>query len=159
VRFLREASHLQVIHNLRLGTRGTDPRDRSWEVGLSSVLLNGNGIDTAVAAVVAEHQRRSDEDYRDWHLLLREYVGIETDIPRNPAPNRCLRRVLLAFLNTGEDVVDDGCGACSSCCPDGRFLPLAERASRIIAIPPELWSLLKAVRTAVDTLPDIAILR
>src|SRR5207244_1501842 len=65
---------------------------------------------------------------------------------------------LLAFLDTGEDVVDEGCGACSTCCPDGDFLPLAERAARIVAIPPELWSRLQAIRKAVDRLPDCEVL-
>ena len=157
VGFLREAGHLRVVLDLSLGTRGAVVgQGRSWEVGLSPVLLRGEGMDALVTAVVCEHQRRRDEDYRDWALLLAEYVGIREG---GPPARRCLRRVLLAFLDTGEDVVDEGCGACSGCCPDGAFLPLAARASRIVALPPELWSRLKAVRKAVDILPDIEIVR
>jgi superfamily II DNA helicase RecQ len=157
VSFLLEASHWQVIRDLRLGRRwGTSGYERNWEVCLSPSLLAGEGIDAVTTAVMWEHQRRRDEDYRDWELMMAEYVGLKRDA--SPAP-RCLRRVLLAFLNTGEDVVDAGCGACSSCCPDGDFIPLAERPGRIIAIPPELWSGLEAVRNAVDAVPDIEVLR
>ncbi len=157
VGFLLEASHLRVIRNLSLGRReGASGNGRSWEVCLSPALLSGDGIDALITSVVREHQRRRDEDYEDWELLLTEYVGIKKD---GPLSRRCLRRVLLAFLNTGEDVVDAGCGACSVCCPDGDFLPLAERAGRIIAIPPELWTRLEAVRKGTDELPDVGILR
>ncbi len=151
VGFLMEASHLGVIHNLHLGTRAATANERSWEVCLSPVLLSGEGLDEIITSVVQEHERRRDEDYRDWQLMLREYVGIQAD---GPPSQRCLRRVLLAFLNTGEDVVDEGCGSCSGCCPDGTFLPLTERAGRIITIPPEIWSCLEAIRKAVDTLPE-----
>lgn len=151
VGFLLEASHLRVLRSLRLGTRAASALERSWEVCLSPVLLSGEGLDDLITSVVREHHRRRDEDWRDWDLMLTEYVGIKTGgLPSR----RCLRRVLLAFLNTGEDVVDAGCGACSSCCPDGDFLPLAERPGRISAIPPELWSCLGAIRKAVDVLPD-----
>jgi hypothetical protein len=156
VSFLLEASHLRVLRHLRLGTRAASARERSWEVCLSPVMLSGDGLDGVITSVVREHQRRRDEDYRDWELMLTEYVGLGP--PGGPA-RRCLRRVLLAFLNTGEDIVDAGCGACSGCCPDGDFLPLAERAGRVIAIPPELWSRLEAVRKAVDVLPAAETLR
>jgi hypothetical protein len=118
-------------------------------------LLSGRELDELIASVVGEHQRRQDEDRRDWQLILREYVGIEA---AGPPSRRCLRRVLLAFLGQGEDVVDEGCGACSGCCPDGSFLPLPERANRIIAIPPVLWSRMEAIRKAVDVLPDAEVL-
>src|SRR5262249_14526277 len=99
---LLEASHLGVIRNLRLGRRGSAPGGgRSWEVRLSPVLLSGEGLDALVTSVVREHQRRRDEDYRDWQLMLTEYVGMKRG---SPPSRRCLRRVLLAFLNTGEDV-------------------------------------------------------
>jgi superfamily II DNA helicase RecQ len=156
VNFLREASHWGVVHHLSLGTRGASTRkERSWEVCLSPALLSGEGMDALITSVVREHQRRRDEDHHDWELMLTQYVGVKKELPSH----RCLRRVLLAFLHTGEDVVDAGCGACSGCCPDGDFLPLAERAGRIIAIPPELWSRLEAIRKAVDELPDIEVLR
>ena len=154
--FLLEASHLRVLRNLRLGTRAASALEKSWEVCLSPVLLSGEGLDAIITEVVREHQRRRDEDYRDWELLLTEYVGLTWD---GLSERRCLRRVLLAFLNTGEDVVDAGCGACSGCCPDGNFLPLAERASRIIAFPPILRSCLEAIRKAVDVLPEEETLR
>ncbi len=156
VELLLEASHLGVLHNLRLGTRAASANERSWEVCLSPVLLSGEGLNEIIASVVREHQRRRDEDYRDWALMLAEYVGLEAD---GPPARRCLRRVMLAFLDTGEDVVDAGCGACSNCCPDGNFLPLVERAGRIVAIPPELWSPLKAIRKAIDVLPDVEVVR
>jgi superfamily II DNA helicase RecQ len=157
VGFLLEASYLGVIRGLRLGTRGAASGDeRGWEVCLSPVLLSGEGLDALLTSVVREHQRRRDEDYRDWQLMLTEYVGMKKG---SPPSRRCLRRVLLAFLNTGEDVVDAGCGACSGCSPEGSFLPLAERAARIIAFPPELWSRLEAVRKAVDVLPDVDVFR
>ncbi len=157
VSFLVEARHLGLIRDLRLGRRWAhSPYERSWEVCLAPLLLRGQGIDVLTTAVLREHQRRRDEDYRDWELMLTQYVGARRDAP----PTRqCLRRVLLAFLNTGEDVVDAGCGACSGCCPDGDFLPLAERAGRIIAIPPALWSGLEVVRKSVDALPAIETLR
>ena len=155
VGFLLEASHLRVLHHLRLGTRSASANDRNWEVCLSPVLRSGAGIDAIITSVVREHQRRRDEDFRDWGLMLTEYVGVKT--VGSPA-RRCLRRVLLAFLHSGEDVIDAGCGACSGCCPDGNFLPLAERAERIIAIPPALWSCLEAIRKALDVLPDIQVL-
>ncbi len=154
-RILREASHLGVIRDLRLGTRAVSANEKSWEVCLSPVLLGGDGLDDLITAIVHEHQRRQDDDWRDWQLMLREYVGIGTD---GPTSRQCLRRVLLAFLGQGEDVVDDGCGACSVCRPNGDFLPLAERASRIIDIPPELWSRLEAVQKAVDVLPYTEVL-
>jgi hypothetical protein len=113
-------------------------------------------VDEIVTRVAGEHRRRREEDYRDWELLLREYVGVREDGTWAP---KCLRRVLLAFLNTGEDVVDEGCGACSTCRPRGDFLPLGERARRIIAIPPELWSAMKEVGRALDELPRIEALR
>jgi len=150
VGFLLEASHLRVIRNLRLGTRAASARERSWKVCLSPVVLSGEGMDAIITSIVREHQRRRDEDCRDWELMLTEYVGIKTG---GPPARQCLRRVLLAFLNAGEDVIDAGCGACSGCRPDGDFLPLAERAGRIIAIPPELWSCLEKIRKAVDVLP------
>jgi superfamily II DNA helicase RecQ len=157
VGFLLEASHLGVVRNLRLGTRGSaSGSERSWEVRLSPALLSGEGLDALITSVVGEHRRRRDEDYRDWELMLTEYVGIRKG---GRPPRRCLRRVLLAFLDTGEDVVDAGCGACSGCCPEGNFLPLAERAARILAFPPELWSRLEAIRKAVDVLPDVDALR
>jgi len=157
VGFLLEASHLQVIEQLSLGTAKAQSRDeKSWEVCLSPALLRGEGIDTLIAAVVQAHQRRRADDIRDWELVLREYLGVEQTAPSQP---RCLRQVLLAFLGTGEDVVEGGCGACSGCRPKGDFLPLAERESRIITIPPELWSRLETVRKAVDVLPDMGILR
>ena len=156
VAFLLEASHLRVIRNLRLGTWGAGLAGKSWEVCLSPILLSDSGLDALITSVVSEHQRRRDEDCRDWELMLTEYVGIGKG---GSAVRRCLRRVLLAFLHTGEDVADEGCGACSGCCPDGDFLPLAERAGRIIAIPPELWSRLEAIRKATDSLPDIETLR
>jgi superfamily II DNA helicase RecQ len=156
VSFLLEASHLKVVRNLSLGSGlGASGNESCWEVGISPAMLNGDRMDALITAVVCEHQRRREEDYADWDLMLREYVGIED---RGTA-RRCLRRVLLAFLNTGEDVVDAGCGACSGCCPDGDFLPLAERAGRIITIPPDLWSGLEVVRKAVDALPDIEAVR
>ena len=151
VGFLLEASHLRVLRSLRLGTRGASAKERSWEVCLSPVLLSGEGMDGLITSVVREHQHRRDEDYRDWELMLTEYVGLKKD---GSQARRCLRRVLLAFLNTGEDVVDAGCGACSGCRPEGDFLALAERADRIIAIPPQLWSRLEAIRNAVDVLPE-----
>src|SRR5262249_34937631 len=102
--FLREAAHLGVIGNLWLGARGAGAgTQKSWEVGLSPVLLSGEGVDALIASVVREHERRRDQDYRDWELMLTEYVGIRND--GRPA-RRCLRRVLLAFLDTGEDVGD-----------------------------------------------------
>jgi hypothetical protein len=156
VGFLLEASHLRVLRNLRLGTRAASANDRTWEVCLSPVLLSGEGLDAIITSVVREHQRRRDEDYRDWELMLTEYVGLGRE---GPPVRQCLRRVLLAFLNTGEDVVDAGCGACSVCCPDGDFLPLAERAGRIIAIPPDLWSCLEAIRKAIEVLPNEETLR
>jgi superfamily II DNA helicase RecQ len=154
-RILQEASHLRVIRNLRLGKRAASRDEKSWEVCLSPALLSGKELDELIASVVREHQRRQDEDRRDWQLMLREYVGIET---ADPPSRRCLRRVLLAFLGQGEDVVDEGCGACSGCCPDGNFLPLTDRAARIIAIPPVLWSRMEAIRKAVDVLPDTEVL-
>jgi superfamily II DNA helicase RecQ len=153
-RILWEASHLRVIGNLRLGTRAASPNEKSWEVCLSPALLSGKGLDELITSVVSAHQRRQDEDRGDWQLMLREYVGIEA---AGPPSRRCLRRVLLAFLGQGEDIVDEGCGACSSCCPDENFVPLAERAGRIITIPAELWSRLEAIRKAIDYLPDMEV--
>jgi hypothetical protein len=156
--FLREAASLGVIGNLSLESRGflTGAPGKAWEACLSPGLVRGESVDELVARVVAEHEHRRQEDLRDWELLLGEYVGIREDGTHSP---KCLRRVLLAFLNTGEDVVDEGCGACSSCCPQGDYLPLPERARRIIAIPPGLWSHLEEVRKAVDELPPIETLR
>jgi hypothetical protein len=148
--FLREAAYLGVIHGLSLGMCGAAGKAMAWEVGLSPVLLRGEPIDDFVGAVVQEHRRRREEDYQDWELLLTEYVGLTRNAPAGP---RCLRRVLLAFLNTGEDVVDEGCGACSGCRLEADFLPLAERAGRIVAIPPDLWSRLEEVRQAVEEPP------
>jgi Helicase conserved C-terminal domain len=157
VEFLLEASHLRVVRNLRLGTRGACSLDeRNWEVCLSPVLLRDEGLDAVITSVVREHQRRRDEDCRDWDLMLTEYVGCRES---GHFPRQCLRRVLLAFLNTGEDVVDEGCGACSGCCPDGDFLPLTERGNRILTIPPELWSRMETIRKATDSLPDIETFR
>ncbi len=157
VGFLWEASHLQVIRQFSPGTAwACSPNEKSWEVCLSPALLKGAGMDALIVSVVQEHQGRFAQDQRDWELLLREYLGVQKDASLS---RQCLRRVFLAFLNTGEDVVDAGCGACSACCPDGNFLPLAERASRIITIPPRLWSHLEAIRKAVDALPDLEILR
>jgi len=119
-------------------TAGSQPRPARYTLDSLAVhrsLPLASGCVSILQLTAQVHQRRRDEDYRDWELLLTEYVGVKTGVPRSPAPARCLRRVLLAFLNTGEDVVDEGCGTFSNCCPDGVFLPLAERAGRIIAIP------------------------
>jgi hypothetical protein len=159
LQFLRDASNLGVIQGLYLTTRSwcnpepwqeewleyagawgyarssTDPfpndfwnRLRAWEVCLSSALLTGGErLQQILGEVAVEHADRRHKDEQDFNLILTEYV----------ARRQCLRKVLLAFLNTGEDVDDRGCGACSYCCAEGEFLPLEQRHERIIRFPNE----------------------
>jgi hypothetical protein len=176
VQFLRDASQLGVIKDLSLGTRSWvrhEPDDdewleyagawdysresgeklprhlwnrpRAWEVCLSPVLLMGGAdLHDALQEVGVEHGERRCKDEQDFEHMLAEYV----------TGRQCLRKVLLAFLNTGEDIVDQGCGACTSCCGEGEFIPLEERDARILRFPNALWPRLEEVRRSVDALPE-----
>jgi hypothetical protein len=121
----------------------------AWEVGLA-VPLDDEALLGRIASVVcATHTGRREEDRHDFNLLVNEYVK----------GTRCLRKVLLAFLRTGEDVKEGGCGACSRCRPEGDFLPVEEREARIHFIPVQVWPRLREIARSTDALPPLNVLQ
>jgi RecQ family ATP-dependent DNA helicase len=121
----------------------------TWEVGLAAPLDDEALVERVMSIVSASHAGRREEDQHDFSLLVNEYIN----------GTRCLRKVLLAFLRTGEDVREEGCGACSRCRPGGDFLPVEERESRIQLIPVQVWPRLQEIARSTDTLPPLEVLQ
>ncbi len=143
--FLGEARDLDILNELHLfGSPDQDPiyapnqtSGIVWEVIIEERLARSPAtLRDLVQLVAAAMQKRRQNDEDNYNYFLREYVGASNDSASRR--RRCLREVLLGFLDTGDTVLDGDCGACSVCRPDGDFLSLKERAKRIVHIDPNL---------------------
>lgn len=104
------------------------------------------------------HDQREDNDWNSYRRLLTDYIGVRDDgsIQQKNEDKKCLRSVLLGYLETYEVVVDSNCFSCSHCVPDGNFekYPIEMRKKAIIRMAPELISLYDEMKEADNKLPE-----
>ncbi|MFQ3610211.1 MAG: hypothetical protein SNJ72_01840, partial [Fimbriimonadales bacterium] len=117
-----------------------------------------------IDAFMAEHDQRKADDYSSYNYLLDYYVG------RNGQSARCLRAVMLGYLQTGETVVGNDsdylqtdeqknpydCGGCSVCRPELNFMTDMDwRRSRVQRLLDRLDQLLRDLESEfIQVLPS-----
>lgn len=129
-----------------------------WEV------LPGPAFETNfepfLEAFMQLHDERERNDWASYHRLLTDYVGVREDgrIPPENGEKKCLRSVLLGYLESYEVVVDGNCYSCSHCVPDGDFekYPVAVREKAVIRMTPALVTAFDEMKELDKRLPDQA---
>jgi superfamily II DNA helicase RecQ len=131
-----------------------------WEVQLGPLALDDARFPKFVDAFMAQHDERKQNDWESYQYLLTDYIGVSADgTAGGPAQARCLRAVLLGYMQTDEVVVDNRCGSCNRCVPDERFEPdLEQRRRRVRRMGQDIERLLRQLEGYVDTSPPMEVL-
>lgn len=131
-----------------------------WEVQLGPLALDDARFPKFVDAFMAQHDERKQNDWESYQYLLTDYIGVSADgTAGGPTQARCLRAVLLGYMQTDEVVVDNRCGSCSRCVPDERFEPnLEQRRQRVRRLGQDVERLLRDLEGYATTVPPEAVL-
>lgn len=126
-----------------------------WEVLPGPAFLQDDQFDIYLNAFMALHDQRKANDEEAYRRLLTDYVGAAEDGKlRSRQERRCLRSVLLGYLETNEVVVGDTCYSCSRCVPDERFAPDTDKRRQVVtSLNHAVQYQLEAFKLKVDKLP------
>jgi len=131
-----------------------------WEVQLGPLALDDARFPDYVAAFMAQHDARKQNDWEAYQRLLTDYIGVAADGTAAEQPQqRCLRAVLLGYMASDEVVEGDWCGSCNRCVPDERFeADLENRQRRVRRMGQDVERLLRQLEGYVDTSPPTEVL-
>jgi superfamily II DNA helicase RecQ len=132
----------------------------AWEITRGPASLDASVFDAWVDAFMRIHDERKANDRAAYGRLLTDYLGVHDPGVRTDAGSpqpKCLRAVMLGYLDTGE-VVQDNCLSCSTCVPSLDFSnSLEERRRRVLKISAEITNALADLGRATTRLPDPAL--
>lgn len=130
-------------------------RSVGWEVLPGPAFLQDNQFSVYLDAFMALHDQREANDREAYRRLLTDYVGAdENGKLRSRHERRCLRSVLLGYLETNEVVVGDTCYSCSRCVPNEQFeLDPDKRRQVVTSLSQAVQHQLETLKLRADKLP------
>lgn len=110
-----------------------------WEVKLGKVFENEELMKESIDKFMKIHNERKQNDWRSYQRLINDYVGINQNGLAPASERKCLRAVLLGYLQTGEVIMGKSCYSCSSCVPDERFDKYSMEQRKAVVVKIDTW--------------------
>lgn len=110
-----------------------------WEVELGKVFENEDLLNESIDKFMKIHNERKENDWRSYRRLINDYVGINQNGLAPASERKCLRAVLLGYLQTGEVIMGKSCYSCSSCVPDERFHKYSIEQRKAVVVKIDTW--------------------
>lgn len=110
-----------------------------WEVKPGEVFENEELLRESIDKFMKIHNERKENDWRSYRRLINDYVGINRNGLAPASERKCLRAVLLGYLQTGEVIMGKSCYSCSSCVPDERFNKYSMEQRKAVVVKIDTW--------------------
>lgn len=133
-------------------------RPTGWEVVPGPAFFSKDQFFEYTQVFISLHNQRKENDWASYHRMLKDYIGVTEmgTLTKADVSQKCLRSVLLGYLETYELVFGDNCFGCSRCVQDENFYKysIEQRKSVIVKMNPSLIKLFDRLKGQNSQLPS-----